>query len=372
MKKSSPYLRFLTPDPLSVALSWLGWCLALRIQLPRPPLHPMSIPSPEEQLAAREVTRLFRVLSDETRFRLLRLLSREELTVNELARITQLAQPRISNHLKILREEELLIERRDGSWRHYRVDMDQITPTAQSLWPMLESAWDDESQFAGDDKRLSEVMADRSNEPRRSFFDELAGQWDEIRDSLFGDALGREILRIFLPRDLVVADIGTGTGYVLQVFANRVQKLIAIDKSAAMLEVAQAKAEASGLSNVEFRLVDIEKTSLKPNEADLITMIQVLQHLENPAAALRSIAAGLRPDGSLIVSDFLQHDESWLREQLQHRWSGFSRVKLEEWLAAANLELTSFEVLPGRVYVSPEGHRLRVPDGFTAVAVSGH
>lgn len=317
--------------------------------------------------SSRHVTRLFRILSDETRFRLLRLLWREELTVNELSAITQLAQPRISNHLKILREENLIVERREGSWRHYRVETDELTEPARTLWPTLEQAWTDHIDFEADDKRLSEVLANRAQEPRGTFFDALAEQWDDIRASLFGDALARDVLRTFLPPGLVVADIGTGTGYVFQLFGASAGKLIAIDNSEAMLQRAAEKARAAGLENVEFRLASAEENPLQPEEADVITLVQVLHHLENPGDVIRKLATGLRPGGRLILSDFLNHNEAWLREELQHRWNGFTREKVIGWLREAGLRPGNFDVLPGSTYISADGTRLPVPDGFLVV-----
>src|SRR5690606_41627203 len=67
--------------------------------------------------------------------------------------ITQLAQPRISNHLKILREENLIVERRSGSWRYYRVDPDHLEAQARPLWPALETAWQNDPHLLADDKR---------------------------------------------------------------------------------------------------------------------------------------------------------------------------------------------------------------------------
>lgn len=318
--------------------------------------------------SARDITRLFRTLSDETRFRLLRLLWREELTVNEIAAITQLAQPRISNHLKILKEEGLIVERRRGSWRHYRVDRDQVGEPVRALWPTLESTWKDDALFGADDKRLRDVLAARESDIEGTFFDQLAERWDEIRGSLFGDALGREVLRTFLPPGMIVADIGTGTGYMLELFGNRCEKLIAIDNSEAMLAAARQKARAAGLKNIEFRHADAAASPLAPGEAHVITVIQVLHHIEDPGLVIRSLARGLKPGGSLIISDFIEHQEQWLRTELQHRWSGFSRAQVTGWLGAAGLKLTSWDILPGRAYISAEGQRALVPDGFTAVA----
>ena len=323
---------------------------------------------PPESLSARDVTRVFRTLSDDTRFRLLRLLARDELTVNELASITQFAQPRISNHLKILREENLITERRAGSWRFYRVDADVLDEVTRSLWPALQAAWADEEQFAADDKRLAEVLAARTSQETHAFFDQLAARWDEIRDSLFGGAVGREILRTFLPPDLVVADIGTGTGYVLQLFGSRARRIIAVDPSEVMLAVAREKAQASELDNVEFQLADAETADLPMAGVDVITMVQVLHHVEDPLKALQHLRPALRAGGMLIVNDFLEHQEQWLRQELNHRWLGFSQGRVAAWLEQAGMQLESWEVIPGRLYALPDGQRVTIPDSFTASA----
>jgi len=323
----------------------------------------MPIPS------ARDLTELFRTLSDETRFRLLRLLSRHELTVNELASITQLAQPRISNHLKILREEKLIVERRAGSWRHYRVDSDQLPEAVKACWPLLEGAWRDNDQFAADDKRLTAVMEQRNHDGVGTFFDQLAHRWDGIRGRLFGDAIGRGILQAFVPPGLTVADVGTGTGYILELFGNRAGRMIAIDHSETMLALARQKVEAAGLNNVEFRLADVQEASpLGPGEADLVTIVQVLHHLPHPERAVRGLAGGIRTGGGMmILSDFVEHQESWMRDQLHHRWLGFNQRRVESWLSEAGLRLVSWEVLPGRRYEAEDGEWLTIPDSFVAV-----
>ncbi|MBI1289927.1 metalloregulator ArsR/SmtB family transcription factor [bacterium] len=323
---------------------------------------------PDRAPSARDLTELFRTLSDETRFRLLRLLSRQELTVNELSTITQLAQPRISNHLKILREEKLIVERRAGSWRHYRVDQDQLPGAVVGCWPLLEAAWKDNDQFAADDKRLALVMEERGREGVGSFFDQLAHRWDDLRATLFGDAIGRGILQAFIPLGLVVADVGTGTGYMLELFGKRASRLIAIDHSEIMLGLARQKLEAAGLDNVDYRLADVQDSApLKPGESDLVTMVQVLHHLDRPERAVSSLATGIKPGGVLILSDFVEHQESWLRDQLHHRWLGFGQKKVADWMLAAGLTLESWEVLPGRRFEADDGEWMTIPDSFIAV-----
>ena len=66
--------------------------------------------------------RLFKNLSDETRLTLVLLLRHAgELCVCELSGALALPQPKISRHLAMLRENGLLLDRRDGKWIHYRL-----------------------------------------------------------------------------------------------------------------------------------------------------------------------------------------------------------------------------------------------------------
>ncbi len=213
------------------------------------------------------------------------------------------------------------------------------------------------------------MLLERESRPDGAFFDQLADQWDLIRESLFGDALGRAVLRAFLPDGLVVADVGTGTGYGIELFGPRASRLIAVDHSEEMLKRARHKADANNLTNVEFRLGNIEAPDLlAQDQVDVISVVQVLHHLADPQTTLQNLVVGLRPGGLLIINDFLEHSETWLRERLQHRWLGFSRRQIEDFLVASGLQLRFFDVLPGRVYTGDDGMRLRIPDGFTATA----
>jgi len=82
--------------------------------------------------------RWFHALSDETRLRLVELLSHGERCVCELAGVTGAAQPRLSFHLKTLKDAGLVTDRRDGRWVYYalRPDvLDRIAAFARSVKP---------------------------------------------------------------------------------------------------------------------------------------------------------------------------------------------------------------------------------------------
>ena len=63
---------------------------------------------------------LLQAVGERTRLRLLRLLAKEELNVQELVRILGMSQPRISKHLAVLRDAGWIRQRREGTWSWYR------------------------------------------------------------------------------------------------------------------------------------------------------------------------------------------------------------------------------------------------------------
>lgn len=317
-------------------------------------------------MSVTNVSHLFKLLGDATRLRILRLLATTELSVMELAEVTQLAQSRVSNHLKLLREEGLAQERREGAWRHYRVERAELPEEAAALWPAMEQCWQSDDSLAADAARLREVLARRTSRDGR-FFDALAGEWDDIRANLFGDSIGRALLRTFVPRDIVVADIGCGTGYALELLGGAPRRTIAIDNSDAMLSVAKRKVKSLGLANVQFRTGDAHDPPLKKGEADLATLVMVLHHLEDPAKAIAGAARALGEGGRLLVVDFVAHRESWLREKMKHVHLGFAREDIAAWMKGAGLATPEWTVLPGRQWTTPEKRKVRVPDAFCAI-----
>ena len=64
---------------------------------------------------------LFRLLGDEARLRILRLLSVEQLNVSELTGILGIAQSGVSRHLGLLKEADLVSERREGGYTFFRL-----------------------------------------------------------------------------------------------------------------------------------------------------------------------------------------------------------------------------------------------------------
>jgi ArsR family transcriptional regulator len=70
-----------------------------------------------------QADQFFKILADLTRLRVLALLSKEgELCVCELTHALDEIQPKISRHLALLREAEVVLDRRQGQWIYYRLN----------------------------------------------------------------------------------------------------------------------------------------------------------------------------------------------------------------------------------------------------------
>jgi len=74
-----------------------------------------------QALDVRSFSRLFKVLGDETRLRVVALLSHGELCVCHLEEALQLSQPKVSRHLATLRSAAVVEHRREGTWVYYRL-----------------------------------------------------------------------------------------------------------------------------------------------------------------------------------------------------------------------------------------------------------
>lgn len=271
-----------------------------------------------------------RLLADGTRLRILGLLEREELTVGELSRSLGLAQSRVSNHLRLLREAGLLSERHAGTSTHLRLapslapgPTEEPAPKDRSLpgrlWGTLRANLDDLPEHAADLARLSFVLRERDGGP--DFFDELAGEYDK-RAGDFETGLARQRAAAqLLPAELCLADVGCGTGYMAEALAGHRGRLILIDRSEPMLARARARlAHAHG--QLEFRRGSTEALPLEDGEVDGLLCGLVLHHLAELDRPLAECFRALKPGGTLVALELHPHGEEWMRRELGDRHLG--------------------------------------------------
>ncbi len=308
----------------------------------------------------KEASALFRLLGDEARLRLLRVLSRDRFNVTELTGILGLAQSGISRHLGLLKEARLVAEERSGAYTYYR-----LAPAARQngnapLWSLLETqfaAGDAEAAVRADESRLQEVLR-----LRRENFDAHTGP--DTRDgrqlvpgrswAAWARALGH------LMPPLEVADIGCGEGYLAIETAQWAKHVIAIDRSPDVLARAKALGARRRVGNITWKRGDMEKLPLADASVDLAVLSQALHHASDPPVVIAEAARVVRPGGQVLILELRSHEESWVREQLGDRWLGFDDEQLRGMLTEARLNSVKVTV----------GAR-RAGDPFTVLIASG-
>jgi ArsR family transcriptional regulator len=306
--------------------------------------------------STRSVGLALRLFADPVRGRILALLEDEELSVGELARSLELSQSRVSNHLRLLREAGLLVERHVGPSTFLRASKPSArSPLPARLWSLVRAELAVDPEHAADRLRRKRVLAERDDESG-AFFDRLAGDWDKIAGA-FESGLARErAASRLVPAGFVVADVGCGTGYMADALLGAATRLICIDRSPAMLDEARKRlAPPARATALEFRRGELEALPLADAEVDGVVAGMVLHHVPELAPALAEIRRALKPAGTLVIVELLPHREAWMKRALGDHFLGLASKDV---LAA--LEEAGFEDLA--LEPALDAYRPRRPD----------
>ena len=206
---------------------------------------------------------------------------------------------------------------------------------------------------------MQAALAERRTKSQE-FFSSSAGQWDRVRDDLFGDRFHLAALAAFAQSHWTVGDLGCGTGQVSTALAPFVERVIAVDSSAAMLQA--AKKRLQGFGNVDLRRGELEALPVDDAKLDAATLMLVLHHVPEPRRALAEVARVLKPHGQAVVVDMLPHDRESYRQQMGHIWLGFSDHHVRRLLSDAGF---------GRIRVVPlaPDPRVKGPGLFVATGM---
>lgn len=301
-------------------------------------------------------------LADPTRSRILQLLDRHELTVSELCAVMQLPQSTVSRHLKALADSAWVGARAEGTSNVYTMARDGLEPAARRLWQLVREEVGSTPAATQDHRRLQATLAGRRTKSQE-FFSSSAGQWDRVRDELFGERFHLAALAGLADHRWVVGDLGCGTGQVGAALAPFVTRVIAVDGSAAMLHAARKRLH--GVNNIELRRGDLEALPIDDERLDAATLMLVLHHVPEPAKALAEVARVLKPAGRLLFVDMLPHDRSSYRQQMGHVWLGFGEDHTRQLIAEAGFEET-------RIVPLPPDAKAKGPGLFVATASKPH
>lgn len=283
-----------------------------------------------------------RALADPTRLRIIALLERDELSVNELQEITHLGQSRISTHLGLLQGSGLLQSRREGKRTFYKLNAEADGVSREFIRLAVRGA-KEMGEPSADQVNLKRILA-RRTEQAQVYFNQVAGRFDRsYGPGRSWQAFGHLLLRILPP--LVVADLGSGEGLLSELLARRCKKVIAVDNSEKMVAFGANKAKKNGLKNLEFRLGDLESPPVDPQSVDLVILSQALHHAANPARAIASAHRLLGPGGQILILDLLEHAFEQARELYGDHWLGFAESDLHRWLETAGFKKIEISVV---------------------------
>jgi len=144
---------------------------------------------------------------------------------------------------------------------------------------------------------------------------------------------------------MTVADVGTGTGFVAAGIAPRVGRVLALDNSPAMLDVARKNLAELGIANVDLLEGDVRALPLDSASVDAAFANMVLHHPEDPGAMLREMARVAKPGGVVAIVDEVEHPYGWMREEHADVWLGFGERQVEGFFSEAGLMGYGYEWL---------------------------
>ena len=282
-----------------------------------------------------------RALSDPTRLRIVALLEKDELSVNELQEITRMGQSRISTHLGLLLDSGLVQSRREGKRTFYKLNPGN--GDAGEFIQLAIRGAKEVAEHGGDQINLKRIL-NRRREQAQVYFNQVAGRFDRVYGpGRSWQAFGHLLLRVLPP--LVVADLGSGEGLLSELLARRSKKVIAVDNSEKIVAFGAAKAKKNGLKNLEFRLGDLENPPIDPESVDLVILSQALHHAAEPNKAVAGAYKILKPGGQVMILDLLKHQFERAPELYGDRWLGFAESDLQQWLEQSGFKKIEISVV---------------------------
>lgn len=283
-----------------------------------------------------------KLLADSTRVRILILLLREELSVAELQEVLDMGQSRISSHLGLLRQGELVHDRREGKKTFYALNRELEASGAALLQAACDSVAETD-QIAEDRANLRRILEKRKQRSEQ-YFNSVAGRLGKnYCPGRSWEAIGHFLLH--LTPKIVIADLGAGEGLISQLLAQRAEHVVCVDNSPKMVEFGSELAKKNEILNLSYKLGDIEQVPLEDASVDLALLSQALHHAQHPQQAVAEACRILKPGGQLIVLDLLEHDFEKARDLYADVWLGFPENTLYRYLKAAGLRQVKVDVV---------------------------
>jgi ArsR family transcriptional regulator len=270
----------------------------------------------------------------------------EELAIGELAELLDESQPNVSRHVAPLRRLGLLAERKQGTRVLVRLaDAARRDAVVVDAIEAGRALCEPEATL----ERIASIVA-RRDQPAREFFARVTGSEEDID---YPEELPAYLMALapLMPRRGLAVDVGTGEGRLLDVLAPLFDRVVAVDREPAQLEVARRRAQTRSYENVQLLNVDLlapeardELAAVGP--ADAVFASRILHHAPRPVDTIARLADLLKEGGVLVVLDYAPHDDERMREAQADLWLGFSPDELAGFAAGAGLCDASVRLVP--------------------------
>lgn len=277
-----------------------------------------------------------KAIAEPTRLRIVVALESCELTVSEICTVLGQTQPRVSRHLRLLTDAGLLQRHAEGTSAYFGLTsyaegkelLAAIAPMIDRTAPVLQR----------DQGRLEAVRSNRADQAAE-YFAEVADEWDQLREMHAPTAEVEAAMLDAIPQPFVenVLDIGTGTGRILELFADRTTRGLGIDLSRQMLGVARARLDDDKLSHCSVRQGNIYDLDVDDDSQSVVVLHHVLHFLADPATAIEAASRVLAPGGTLLIVDFATHELERLRTDHAHSQLGFADAEVADWSTSFGL-----------------------------------
>lgn len=287
-----------------------------------------------------ELLERLKAVAEPTRLRIIVALESCELTVSEICEVLGQTQPRVSRHLRLLTDAGLLHRHAEGTSAYFGL---RAHPESKDLLAAIAPLIDRATPiFERDQARLEAVRSDRADRAAE-YFAQVADEWDELRElhAPVAEVEAAMLEAVVAPTVQTVLDIGTGTGRVLELFADRTERGLGVDLSRQMLGVARARLDDDRLNHCSVRHADIYDLDVAHGSQDVVILHHVLHFLSDAAGALAVAERVLAPGGTLLVVDFATHGLERLRTEHAHSHLGFDDAEITTWCASLGLDTST-------------------------------
>jgi ArsR family transcriptional regulator len=280
----------------------------------------------------------FKLLSDSTRLRLLMLVDQEELSVAELAAITQLAQPRVSTHLAKLKEAGLVADRREGVFVYYRMAGQIADAGLKALWELLRKNTED-PLIRQDFERISHVLSARSG--HSNWADSVAGDMERhYSPGRTWEATSRALVQLLQLGD--VLDVASGDGVMAELLAPRAKSVTCLDIGERVVEAGRLRLRDH--SHVKFEIGDMHALPVEDSSFDTVLLMHALTYTDQPELVFAEAFRVLRPAGRLVAVTLKKHRHQNTVTAYNHINLGFTEAQLRKLCANARLETLDIQI----------------------------